>query len=106
MFCHDDSGVSNLVVPLLAGGAADAERAVFAGLTVLVMGYPCALGISAPLAIVRGAGEAAERGILMRTGEAFQGFRLATYVVFDKTGTLTEGKPALREMVAVNGTDE
>ena len=94
-----------LVVPWLAGGAADAERAVFAGLTVLVMGYPCALGISAPLAIVRGAGEAAERGILMRTGEAFQGFRLATYVVFDKTGTLTEGKPSLRELEAIGGSE-
>ncbi len=94
-----------LVIPLLAGGAADAERAVFAGLTVLVMGYPCALGISAPLSIVRGAGEAAERGILMRTGEAFQGFRLATHVVFDKTGTLTEGKPSLRELEAAGGSE-
>jgi len=94
-----------LVIPLLAGGEADAERAVFAGLTVLVMGYPCALGISAPLAIVRGAGEAAERGILMRTGEAFQGFRLATYVVLDKTGTLTEGKPSLRELEATGGSE-
>ena len=36
----------------------------------------CAVGISAPLSIVRGAGEAAEHGILMRTGEAFQGYRL------------------------------
>jgi len=94
-----------LIVPWLVGGAADLERAVFAGLTVLVMGYPCALGISAPLSIVRGAGEAAERGILMRTGEAFQGFRLATHVVFDKTGTLTEGKPALRELEAVGGSE-
>ncbi len=93
-----------LIVPMLLGGAPDAERAVFAGLTVLVMGYPCALGISAPLSIVRGAGEAAEHGILMRTGEAFQGFRLATHVVFDKTGTLTEGRPALREIEASSGS--
>jgi heavy metal translocating P-type ATPase len=87
-----------LFLPMLAGGTPDLERAVFAGLTVLVMGYPCALGISAPLSIVRGAGEAAEHGILMRTGEAFQGYRLATHVVFDKTGTLTEGKFSLREI--------
>ena len=91
-----------LVAPVFAGGTPDIERAVFAGLTVLVMGYPCALGISAPLSIVRGAGEAAERGILMRTGEAFQSFRLATHVVFDKTGTLTEGKPGLREIGALS----
>jgi P-type Cu+ transporter len=97
--------LSWIVVPFLAGNGANMERAVFAGLTVLVMGYPCALGISAPLSIVRGAGEAAERGILMRTGEAFQGFRLATHIVFDKTGTLTEGKPTLREVVAIDGTE-
>ncbi len=41
----------------LIGGEADIARAVFAGLSVLVMGYPCAVGISAPLSIVRGAGE-------------------------------------------------
>ena len=81
-------------------GAANLERAAFAGLSVLVMGYPCAVGISAPLSIVRGAGEAAERGILMRTGEAFQGFRLVKTMIFDKTGTLTEGRPELREMVS------
>ncbi len=95
-----------IVGPMLFGGTPDFERAVFAGLTVLVMGYPCALGVSAPLSIVRGAGEAAERGILMRTGEAFQGYRLATHVVFDKTGTLTEGRPTLREIAALAESEE
>src|SRR3546814_11732137 len=60
------------LLPQVFGFAPDLERAVFAGLSVLVMGYPCAVGISAPLSIVRGAGEAAEKGILMSTGEAFQ----------------------------------
>src|SRR5262249_8646172 len=90
----------------LAGGQPDIERAVFAGLSVLVMGYPCAVGISAPLSIVRGAGEAAERGILMRTGEAFQGFRLVKQIVLDKTGTLTEGRPPVREIEAIRGGGE
>lgn len=98
--------VAWLGVPYLLGADVNTDRALIAGLTVLVMGYPCALGIAAPLSIVRGAGEAAERGILMRTGEAFQGFRLATHVLFDKTGTLTQGKPALREFEAVDGTEE
>jgi len=84
----------------------DIERAVFAGLSVLVMGYPCAVGISAPLSIVRGAGEAAERGILMRTGEAFQAYRLVTHVVLDKTGTLTEGRPLVREIMPLESTEE
>ena len=47
-------------------GTVDVERAVFAALSVLVMGYPCAVGIAAP-------GEAADQGIIVRTGEAFQG---------------------------------
>ena len=95
-----------LLGPLVIGGSPDLQRAMFAGLSVLVMGYPCAVGISAPLSIVRGAGEAAERGVLMRTGEAFQALRGVQRVVFDKTGTLTEGKPALRQIVAVTSTEE
>jgi len=95
-----------LLAPLAWGSAPDLQRAMFAGLSVLVMGYPCAVGISAPLSIVRGAGEAAERGVLMRTGEAFQALRRVQRVVFDKTGTLTEGKPALRQIVAIGGTEE
>ena len=89
-----------LVGPLLISGHPDLGRAVFAALSVLVMGYPCAVGISAPLSIVRGAGEAADRRILMRTGEAFQTYRLVSHVALDKTGTLTEGKPSLREIEA------
>jgi Cu+-exporting ATPase len=90
----------------LFSGQVDVERAVFAGLSVLVMGYPCAVGISAPLSIVRGASEAAERGILMRTGEAFQGYRLVTHVVLDKTGTLTKGRPVVHEIITTSSTEE
>ncbi len=90
----------------LFGAEADIERPVFAGLGVLVMGYPCAVGIAAPLAIVRGAGEAADVGIIMRTGEAFQAFRSVTHVVLDKTGTLTEGRPTVREVEALGDPDE
>ncbi|SMF26593.1 copper-(or silver)-translocating P-type ATPase [Tistlia consotensis] len=92
------------LLPQLLGVAPDLQRAVFAGLSVLVMGYPCAVGISAPLSIVRGAGEAAEKGILMRTGESFQGYRLVRQIAFDKTGTLTEGHPRVHEIEAVEGT--
>jgi P-type Cu+ transporter len=85
----------------LLGGEADLERATFAALSVLVMGYPCAVGIAAPLSIVRGAGEAADEGIIMRTGEAFQAFRQVRTIVLDKTGTLT-----VREIEAVGSADE
>ena len=90
------------IVVSLAAGQLDIERAVFAGLSVLVMGYPCA---AAPLSIVRGSGEAADNGILTRTGEAFQGFRLVKRIVLDKTGTLTEGRPLVREIVPVDASE-
>ena len=89
--------------PLLVSGEPDLDRAVFAALSVLVMGYPCAVGIAAPLAIVRGAGAAANEGILMRTGEAFQAFRQVSTMVLDKTGTLTEGRFSVREVEALGG---
>ncbi len=95
-----------LLFPLVVGSSPDLQRAMFAGLSVLVMGYPCAVGISAPLSIVRGAGEAAERGVLMRTGEAFQALRRVQRVVFDKTGTLTEGRPALRRIVPLVSSEQ
>ena len=83
-------------------GEPDVRRAVFAGIGVLVMGYPCAVGIAAPLAIVRAAGEAADKGIIMRTGEAFQTFGQVRTIVLDKTGTITEGRPTVREIEAIN----
>ena len=91
--------------PFFIVGHPNLGRAAFAALSVLVMGYPCAVGISAPLSIVRGAGEAAEQGILMRTGEAFQTYRVVSQIVFDKTGTLTEGNPSVREIEA-DGANE
>ncbi len=73
-------------------------RAIYAAVTVLVMGYPCALGMATPLALIRGGGMAAERGILIRSGEAFQILKDVTHVVLDKTGTITEGKPSVTEI--------
>jgi Cu+-exporting ATPase len=87
-------------------GEPDVRRAVFAGIGVLVMGYPCAVGIAAPLAIVRAAGEAADKGIIMRTGEAFQTFGQVRTIVLDKTGTLTEGRPTVREIEAIGNEAE
>ncbi len=86
-----------------ATGQMDLSRGIFATLAALVMGYPCALGMSTPLAMMRGGGMAAERGILMRSGEAFQVFGDIDTAVIDKTGTLTAGKPSVVEVVAAGG---
>lgn len=86
-------------------GTADWTRAIFAALAVLVMGYPCALGMATPLAMIRGGGMAAERGVLMRSAEGFQALKDVRWVVLDKTGTITRGKPAVIEIVALGGHD-
>ncbi|MDA8110665.1 MAG: cation-translocating P-type ATPase [Betaproteobacteria bacterium] len=84
----------------MASSASLEQRALYAALTVLVMGYPCALGMATPLALIRGGGEAAARGILVRSAEAFQALKDVRAVVFDKTGTLTQGKPRVLGVVA------
>jgi len=83
----------------LAGGEVAVARAVYAALAVFVMGYPCALGMASPLAMIRGGGEAAQRGILMRSGAAFQTLRQIDTILLDKTGTLTVGKPQVVEVI-------
>lgn len=83
-------------------GKADIIRATYAALAVLVMGYPCALGMATPLAMIRGGGEAALKGILMRSGEAFQVFKDVKKVILDKTGTITVGKPKVIDLIPLN----
>ncbi|MEQ9641443.1 MAG: heavy metal translocating P-type ATPase [Alphaproteobacteria bacterium] len=89
------------IAPFAWAGSTQWVTAIYAGVTVLVMGYPCALGMATPLALIRGGGMAAERGILMRSGEAFQILKDITHVVLDKTGTITEGKPRLVAVEAI-----
>lgn len=92
--------------PAIWGEGPDWSRAVFATLAVLVLGYPCALGMATPLAMIRGGGMAAERGILMRSGEAFQIMGELRSVVLDKTGTITRGEPEVTSVVALSGTED
>ena len=84
----------------------DINRAVYASLSVLVMGYPCALGMAMPLAIMRGGGEAAERGILMRSGEAFQTLPSIKKIVLDKTGTPTKGEIEVVDIICLGDEPE
>ncbi len=84
-------------------GAPDWDRAAFAALAVFVMGYPCALGMAMPLAMIRGGGEAARQGILMRSAASFQAFKDVSVVVLDKTGTITHGQPRVVDIVPAGG---
>ena len=75
-------------------------------LAVLVVACPCALAIATPLAITTAMGRLAERGILVRTGEALGGLPRVRVVAFDKTGTLTEGRPRVQSLEAFGSDDE
>lgn len=81
------------------------EAALLTGLSVLVVACPCALGLAAPLASALGIGQAARRGILIRSGGVLEQLARVRGVAFDKTGTLTQGKPQ-PVYVAVDGTAE
>ncbi|PJN94349.1 heavy metal translocating P-type ATPase, partial [Amaricoccus sp. HAR-UPW-R2A-40] len=81
-------------------------QALVAGVAVLIIACPCAMGLATPTSIMVGSGQAAELGVLFRKGDALQSLQEARIVAFDKTGTLTAGRPELTDLIAAEGFDE
>ena len=82
------------------------ESALTAGVAVLVISCPCALGLATPVAIMVGTGKGAENGILIKSAEALETLHTVRTVVVDKTGTLTQGKPAVTDCIPAAGVTE
>lgn len=85
-----------LAPPLFFGGGWDTW--IYRGLTLLLIGCPCALVISTPAAIASSLAAGARRGLLVKGGAVIEQIGKVKHIVFDKTGTLTEGKPKVTDV--------
>jgi len=77
--------------------------ALVAGVSVLIIACPCAMGLATPTSIMVGTGRAAEMGVLFRKGDALQALSDVDVIAVDKTGTVTEGKPRLTDFILGDG---
>ncbi len=82
------------------------ETWIYRGLTLLLIGCPCALVISTPAAITSALATATRRGALIKGGAALEQLGTVTTIALDKTGTLTEGKPHVTNLIPVEGMTE
>jgi Cu+-exporting ATPase len=88
---------------LVFGPSPALTMALVAGVSVLIIACPCAMGLATPTSIMVGTGRAAEMGVLFRKGDALQQFDTVDVVALDKTGTVTEGRPELTDLVLADG---
>jgi heavy metal translocating P-type ATPase len=98
--------IATFVTWYLLAGEAPLVRGFAAAVSVLIIACPCAMGLAVPTAVMVATGRGAERGVLIKGGEALERLSRLDTVVLDKTGTVTEGKPALTEILPAGGWSE
>ncbi|WP_300011559.1 heavy metal translocating P-type ATPase [uncultured Roseobacter sp.] len=94
-----------VVIWLAFGPEPVVSHALVAGVAVLIIACPCAMGLATPTSIMVATGRAAELGVLFRKGDALQALADMDLIAFDKTGTLTKGEPMLTDFSALGDFD-
>lgn len=94
-----------VLVWVLLGPDPAVTYALVAGVSVLIIACPCAMGLATPTSIMVGTGRAAEMGVLFRKGDALQALSEVDVIALDKTGTVTEGQPTLTDVIVAEGYD-
>jgi len=97
-------GLFIIIPPLFFG--VPFEENFYQAMVLMTVASPCALIISTPSAFLSAIAAGARRGVLFKGGAYLEGMAAVKAVAFDKTGTLTKGRPAVTDVVPLNGMDE
>lgn len=99
------AAIAVFAIPVLLFGK-PFEPWLYQALVLLVIACPCALVISTPVSVVAALAAAAKNGVLVKGGAHMETPSRLKAIAMDKTGTLTEGRPAVVQVVAMNGHTE
>lgn len=89
--------IVTIVPPLFLNS--DWLQSLYQGLAVLIVGCPCALILSSPIANISGITRNARNGILVKGSIFLELLGKINTIVFDKTGTLTKGVPHVEKEI-------
>ncbi|MGA1641125.1 MAG: copper-transporting P-type ATPase [Steroidobacteraceae bacterium] len=81
-------------------------HALVAGVTVLIIACPCAVGLATPMSMTVAMGRGARLGVLFREAAALEALARLDVLACDKTGTLTVGQPVVEAIWLTEGWQE
>lgn len=108
--------IAGVFVPIVIGLAAltvviwlllgeSLSFAITAGVCVLIISCPCALGLATPTALLAGSLRGSQLGIVIRGPHALEAARGVDVIAMDKTGTITTGQMTVTQTLAAPGVD-